>query len=182
MSAPLHIGWCWAWTALLAVQRIVELRLSAENERALVARGGIVHAPAQLRWMTLLHLAWFASCIAETATSPRAVPTWVAWIAIVFFSMGQGLRWLAIHTLGPRWTVSVVTLSGAARVHQGIYRWVAHPNYLGVTLEIAFFPLACGAWWTAFGFSMLNAALLRWRIRTEEHALQAASKEHRGAP
>jgi methyltransferase len=51
-----------------------------------------------------------------------------------------------------------------------------HPNYLVVAVEILTFPLVFGAWITALVFSILNAALLFVRIRTENRAL----REHAG--
>jgi methyltransferase len=41
-----------------------------------------------------------------------------------------------------------------------------------VAVEILTFPLIFGAWITAIVFSILNAALLFVRIRTENRALQ----------
>ena len=84
---------------------------------------------------------------------------------------GQGLRYAAIHTLGERWTVRVMTLPGAAPVTHGIYHFIRHPNYLGVMLEIAAVPLIHSAYLTAITFSIANGLLLAWRIRTEEAAL-----------
>jgi len=76
-----------------------------------------------------------------------------------------------MRALGPRWTVRVMNLPSAEPVVDGIYRYVRHPNYLGVILEIAALPLVHGAVWSAASFSVANAALLVARIRAEEHAL-----------
>jgi methyltransferase len=57
-------------------------------------------------------------------------------------------------------------------VQAGIFRWIRHPNYLGVVLEIAALPLIGGAYVTAIAASIANAILLRARIRAEEHALR----------
>jgi len=56
-------------------------------------------------------------------------------------------------------------------VTTGPYRWIRHPNYLVVVLEIASLPLLHGAWISALGLSLLNAAVLARRIPTEEAAL-----------
>jgi methyltransferase len=59
----------------------------------------------------------------------------------------------------------------------GPYRFLRHPNYLAVVLEMAAVPLIHGAWLTAAVFSALNAALLSHRIPAEERALGAAYAE-----
>ena len=62
-------------------------------------------------------------------------------------------------------------MPGLPAVTGGPYRWVRHPNYLAVIVEIVALPLVHGAWLTAAVFSLLNAALLAARIRAEEAAL-----------
>jgi methyltransferase len=64
-------------------------------------------------------------------------------------------------------------LPGAQPINHGIYRFIRHPNYLGVILEIGAVPLLHSAYLTAIVFSIANALLLAWRIRTEETALKA---------
>jgi methyltransferase len=51
------------------------------------------------------------------------------------------------------------------------YRYLSHPNYVVVVVEILTFPLIFGAWITALVFTALNAALLSVRIREEDRAL-----------
>ena len=58
----------------------------------------------------------------------------------------------------------------------GPYRFMSHPNYLAVMLEGLALPLVHGAWITALSFTLLNALLLRLRIRTEDLALQALER------
>ena len=58
-------------------------------------------------------------------------------------------------------------------MRRGAYRFFRHPNYIVVCAEIAVLPLAFGAVEIAIVFSILNAALLSWRIRLEERALRS---------
>ena len=53
----------------------------------------------------------------------------------------------------------------------GPYRFLRHPNYLAVALEVAALPVALGAWLTALAGSALNGALMARRIPCEEAAL-----------
>jgi isoprenylcysteine carboxyl methyltransferase (ICMT) family protein YpbQ len=48
---------------------------------------------------------------------------------------------------------------------------VAHPNYVAVAVEGIALPLIHACWITAAGFTILNAALLRVRLRVENDAL-----------
>lgn len=99
---------------------------------------------------------------------------WLVLLCATALVLGQSLRWAAIETLGSRWTVTIMILPEAPPKAGGLYRYLRHPNYLGVILEIAALPLLGGAWLTALIFTLLNAALLRLRIAREEAALQTA--------
>jgi methyltransferase len=156
----------------LAVQRLAELRRSSRNERRILNLGGHEHAPGQFRVMKFLHTAWFLGMLAEVFGLQRQFNASLARIAGMVFLVGQALRYAAIFTLGERWTVRVMILPGAQPISRGIYRFIRHPNYLGVILEIAAVPLLHNAYLTAISFSIANALLLTWRIRTEEAALR----------
>ena len=62
-------------------------------------------------------------------------------------------------------------MPGAKPVRRGPYRYLKHPNYVVVVVEILAFPLIFGAWITALVFTVLNAAVLSVRIREENRAL-----------
>jgi len=81
-----------------------------------------------------------------------------------------GRLWV-IASLGRRWTTRVIVLPGATPVARGPYRWLKHPNYLIVALEMAVVPLALGSPVFALIYSLANAALLAYRIRIENEAL-----------
>ncbi len=57
----------------------------------------------------------------------------------------------------------------------GPYRFLRHPNYLAVILEIFSLPMIHTAWLTALVFSLADALLLRVRIRAEEAGLSRVS-------
>lgn len=58
-------------------------------------------------------------------------------------------------------------------VRKGPYRFLRHPNYTVVVGEIVTLPLAFEEVAVAVVFSLLNAAILTWRISVEESALAA---------
>jgi methyltransferase len=61
----------------------------------------------------------------------------------------------------------------APLVRRGPYRFMRHPNYLVVVLEIALLPLALDSWPLALGFSIVNAVVLAWRIQVENKTFLA---------
>ena len=95
----------------------------------------------------------------------------IHWWALGIFIALQLARVWVIATLGPYWTTRIITLEGAPLVRKGPYRFVRHPNYLVVAGEIAALPLAFGEVDVAIAFTLLNAAMLAWRIRQEDIAL-----------
>ena len=157
---------------LLIIQRLIELRRSRRNETKIKAAGGREYGARHLVVMKMLHGAWFASMVAEVFVLERPMVPAVTALATIGLVSGQLLRYTAIRQLGWRWSVRVLTVPGAPVVDSGVFRYLRHPNYLGVILEIAAVPLLHCAFLTALGFSIANAALLVVRIRTEERALQ----------
>lgn len=162
--------------AVLAVQRLLEMRLSRRNEALMLAQGGREHAPAHFSWMKALHTGWFVAMLAEAWWFKRTFRPLVAAAAFLALLSGQCLRYAAIRTLGSRWSVRIITLPGAPLVQNGIYRHIRHPNYLGVIFEMAAAPLLHGAYLTALLFTLANALLLRVRIQAEEQALDDQNK------
>ncbi len=166
----------WAFVALVgavAVERLFELRLSARNAAWAVARGGVEVGQGHFGVMKALHTIFLLAAPAEVVLLDRAFPGALGWAALATVGATMGLRYWAIATLGPRWNTRVLVVPGLPAVDHGPYRYLKHPNYLAVILEIAALPLVHGAWITAAVFTGLNAALLRVRIRCEEDALSA---------
>ena len=167
--------WLFAgFIAALGLQRLFELRLSRRNERRMLLNGGRQHAPETYRWIVTLHAAWFAATLLEVFAGKRKFHPLLAGLALSVFITGQALRLTAIRTLGWRWSTRVMTVPGpaGAPVRHGIYRYLRHPNYLGVELELVSAPLLHSAYLTSIVFGIANALLLRDRIRREERALE----------
>jgi methyltransferase len=169
-SRALYFG----FLAVLALERLFELRLSRRNAAAAFARGGTEVGKLHFRVMAALHAAFLVSCALEVVVLGRAFPGALGFAALAAALCAQGLRYWAIATLGQRWNVRVIVVPGEAPVTSGPYRFVRHPNYAAVILEMAAVPLIHGAFWTAALFSCANAAVLAVRIRAEERALGGA--------
>jgi methyltransferase len=165
-----------AWlVAFLVVQRLAELALAQRNSARLRAAGGVEFGAAHYPLLVALHSLWLLGL--GMLGHDRAIdPLWLA----VFILLQVG-RLLVIASLASRWTTRVIVLPGAAPVVRGPYRWLRHPNYVVVVLEIAVVPLALGLPLFALVFSLANAAMLTYRIRIENQALAWARLAERRA-
>lgn len=160
-----------AYTILgvVAGQRLGELVIANRNTRALKARGAVEVGASHYPYIVLLHAGWLVALTAWVAThAPRiSLP-----LLIVFVALQAARLWI-LWALGPFWTTRIITLPGAPLIRRGPYRFLRHPNYLVVVLEIAVLPLVFGAWAVAVLFSMLNAAVLCVRVRLENRTLDS---------
>ncbi|MFD1912466.1 isoprenylcysteine carboxyl methyltransferase family protein [Halodurantibacterium flavum] len=159
-------GWAYALLALIAVQRLAELVLARRNTARLMARGAVEHGAAHYPLFILLHGSWLIAMALLTEPSPHLNPWLAAAFAVLFLA-----RFWVIGTLGPYWTTRIISLPDAPLVRRGPFRWLRHPNYTVVALEIPLVPALLGLDWLGLVFGVLNIALLTHRIRVENAAL-----------
>ena len=157
----------------VAAQRALELRLSARHEAALRARGAVEHGRRHFPLLVALHALWPLALALEVARGgARPGAGWPLWLLPL--TAAECLRIAAMRALGERWTVRVWVLPGAPPLGRGPYRWLRHPNYVAVALELIAIPMLFGAWRTALAATLANALALALRIPVEERALREA--------
>ena len=157
--------------AVIAGQRLLELVLARRNERKARARGAVERGQGHYPFIVGLHSLWLVSTLVEGLVRGPEVPSF--WpVALTLFLLVQPLRYWAILSLGESWNTKILVVPGAKPVRSGPYRYLNHPNYVVVVVEILTFPLIFGAWLTALVFTLLNVAVLRVRIREENRALK----------
>jgi methyltransferase len=164
----------WLYTGLIALlgcERLYELALSKRNAAEALANGALEYGRRHYRVMTVLHGAFLVCCVAEAWLGGRVFPGAPGFVALGFVLLAQALRYWAVSTLGEKWNTRVIVMPGAQPITAGPYRFIKHPNYVAVVIELLAVPLVYGSWLTAIVFSVANAALLAVRIRTEEAAL-----------
>jgi methyltransferase len=168
------------YLALLAgvgVGRMLEMRLSRRHQRALGARGIAVAREPVFGWMVALHSGVLAAAAIEVLALRRPFLPALGVPALVAFALANLLRWWVIATLGPHWNVRVMGSVGAVGVvSSGPFRFVRHPNYVAVFVELAALPLVHGAWITALGGALLHLVILRRRVALEESILLADAR------
>ncbi|MDJ0592506.1 MAG: isoprenylcysteine carboxylmethyltransferase family protein [Pleurocapsa sp. MO_226.B13] len=155
----------------VVVQRLLEVRYNDRNKAEILRRGGIEHGDNLLGAVKVLQVSWWIAMIAEVWYLDRPFLPVLAAVSLTATIAGQILRYLSMQALQWRWTLPIMTVPGMPVVESGLYRYLRHPNWLGVILEIAFLPLIHSAYCTAIAFSLANAWLMSRRIQTEEQAL-----------
>lgn len=153
-----------AFIAFLLLQRGAELVLARRNTRRLLARGAVEHGAGHYPLIVAMHAAWLLAI----AVLGWSNPVHLGWLAA--FAVLQILRVWVLLSLGSRWTTRIIVLDEPL-VARGPYRWVSHPNYMVVIAEIIVAPMVLGLWPVAAVFTILNALMLRVRIREEARAL-----------
>lgn len=151
---------------------LAEARRAARNERAQRARGGIEPPDDVYNVMRVVYpaafLAMFAEGLVRGTPSPRLMVAGAA-----TFVAAKALKWWAIWSLGPSWTFRVIVVPGAPLVATGPYRWLRHPNYVGVMGELTGVAALTGAPLSGALAVVAFAVLLIKRIAVEERALAA---------
>lgn len=165
--APTAVTWVLLYIIL---QRLGELVYANGNTKRLIAEGGEEFGADHYHYFIFLHCAWIA--IIALLVNPEHLLN-PAFLAI--FIATQILRFWTLVSIGRWWTTRVISAPHFDRVKRGPYKYISHPNYLVVVLEIAIIPLLLGLPWVALVFSILNAILLRHRLRVENVVLQERS-------
>ena len=163
----------------VGAERLVELAVSKRNLAWAFAHGGREYGRGHYPAMVLLHFALLVGCVVEVWVFDRPFLPALGWTMVAVVLATQALRWWCISTLGRRWNTLIVVIPGLPLVNRGPYRWLRHPNYVAVVIEGIALPMVHTAWITAVTFTVLNAFLLRVRIRAEEDALTQAPPRHR---
>lgn len=155
-----------------------------QNERAQVARGGFEPPGDVYDVMRVAYPAAFAAMLAEGFLRGMPSPRLVA-AGAVAFACGKAIKWWAIGALGRFWTFRVIVVPGARLVSSGPYRFVRHPNYVGVLGELVGTLMMTGAFIAGPVAVAVFGLLILKRIAVEDRGLALASKQqatvhHRG--
>jgi methyltransferase len=159
--------------AAVGLGRLAEMGVSRRNQRALAARGAAKVTEPHFRWMVLLHGGVLAGAALEVWLLARPFIPALAAPMIALFVLSNILRWWVIRTMAEHWNVQVVNSLALGVVTHGPFRWIRHPNYLAVFVELLAAPLIHTAWLTALLGGLAHIWVLRRRIAVEEAVLLA---------
>lgn len=161
--------------AFVISQRALELVLAKRNERLVKSKGALEFDRNGYKYIVAMHVAFFISLALEEFSFQRGLNRFWVLFLIMFF-IAQVIRYWAIASLGVHWNTKVLIVPGFQRVIRGPYKYVEHPNYVAVVVEIAVIPLIFSCYITSILFSMINLILVRRRIEIEESALENVSE------
>jgi protein-S-isoprenylcysteine O-methyltransferase Ste14 len=101
----------------------------------------------------------------------------IAIVGLILIILGLILRWFAILSLGPLFTVDVAIMQGHHLVTMGIYKRVRHPSYSGALLSFLGLGLAFSNYLSTVVIFVPICIAFLYRIHVEEKALVATFGE-----
>jgi methyltransferase len=153
------------------IQRLAELVVARRNLAWAMANGATEYGREHYPLFFVLHISWIVGMALEGYLRGSMLAP-VGWLWLFIYLLAQLGRYWAITSLGHYWNTRILIIPGGERKRVGPYRYLKHPNYLVVALELLSGPLIFGAFITALVASIANAALLLLvRIPAEERAL-----------
>lgn len=155
----------------LLLQRLFELYIAKRNEKWMLERGAVEFGQVHYKWFVLMHILFFFSIITEVVFHSFQQEINISWIFVWLFIMMQLARIWCIGSLGRFWNTKIIVLENVILIKKGPYRWVRHPNYIIVLIELFVIPFMFHAYFTAIIFPTLHILLLMVRIPEEEKAL-----------
>src|ERR1041384_1285921 len=162
---PAAVIWPIISIAVLFLARMVELGTKRPTIR------GPVKESLSLRLFIAVGALMFASSTAEFWFGHKRLqgPSFIAgWICAI---VSVVIRHRAIAALGQFWSLHIEIREQHQFVRTGPFRWMRHPTYFSMFLELLAAGLILNAWFSLLIIPLLFFPVLRWRIKWEETAL-----------
>jgi protein-S-isoprenylcysteine O-methyltransferase Ste14 len=162
----------WLFWAVLLLAYLPEFRLVARSRPApgeKTDRGSMTFIMLA-GWIGMLGAFLVAGIQAFVIT--RGEKVWFV-AGLVTVLAGSLLRRHCWRMLGKHFTGDVKASADQPLVEQGLYRWVRHPSYTGGMLMYVGTGLALTNWLSVLIIGLAGGAAYLYRVRVEEHALQA---------
>ena len=121
----------------------------------------------------MFHALVLTGAAAEVVFLHRPLIPALAMAMFALFLAANLVRWWVIRTLGEHWNVNVVDSTKLGFVTSGPFRYVRHPNYAAVFVEMIALPLVHTAWITATVGALLHVVILSLRLSVEDPVLLA---------
>lgn len=157
---------------LVICQRLLELVFAHRNEQWMKQHGGVEFGKKHYKWFVVIHCLFFIALIVEVERIVSEKSLQLNQFLLIVFMLAQVGRIWCIRSLGRFWNTKVIVLPKVVRIKKGPYKYVKHPNYIIVFIELCTLPLMFGAYRTAIIFSFLHLLLLFIRIPVETRALR----------
>lgn len=156
----------------LIVARLIELVISKKNTRKLFEQGAIECYAFHYKFIVLFHVTFIIYFLIKSFFIYKININ----LLVVFFII-QIFRYKVLYDLGKYWTTRIIVLKNKPLINSGIYKYLKHPNYLIVFIEIFLICLIFFDYEALLYFSMVNLLLIFVRIYFEEKANKNRLKE-----
>ena len=145
--------------------RVLELFLSYRNTKNLLSKGGKEYYSSHYKLIVIYHLMFVLYFLNLSITFEG-----INYKALYFFLLIQLCRFKVISDLGEYWTTRIIVLKNKPLITSGFYRYLRHPNYLIVLIEIILVSLVFKNYFALIIFTFIKIILLSVRIYFEEKA------------
>ena len=162
--------WIIVIITVLIFQRLTELWIAKRNEKHLKSKGAVEFGKKHYKWFIIMHTAFFIALIFEM-TYIKHVAYTISPFLLILFLLTQIIRVWCIYSLGVYWNTKIIIIPHEERITTGPYKFLNHPNYLIVGVELFVIPLMVQAYYTALLFPLLHILLMFIRIPAENRAL-----------
>lgn len=154
--------------------RVLELVIASRNKRIREEEIGTEIVPEKIYFLfVLLHSTFLIAVPFEVFIIPRDFNDYLGYSMFFVYLMCFLVRIHILFLLGKNWNTKIIYNSESydSIVTNGIYKYIRHPNYLIVVLEILSLSLFHSAYYSFSIFSFFNFILLYKRINYEEQFL-----------
>jgi protein-S-isoprenylcysteine O-methyltransferase Ste14 len=153
--------------------------LAALVNRALVTRRVLkmdkVKGVVQKAWITKLvfifYFVVFAAPTVELLLVDRKINYLVSGVAAACYLAGMALWLWAVRNLRRYWSTDIEIREEHPLIKTGPYRYLRHPHYLFIFLELFGLPLIANAYYSLILIAAIYVPLIALRIYYEEKAL-----------
>lgn len=158
--------------SIIIIQRLTELVIAKKNEKWLRENGAVEYGQDHYKYIVLLHTMFFVSMLIEYNLTVRHLEfSVINYLFLVIFLLMQIMRIWVLISLGKYWNTKILRIPDSVLISKGPYRYFKHPNYIIVVCEIFVIPMIFDLYYTAVIFSVLNAVILKVRIKEENKVL-----------
>ena len=144
--------------------RFFELVLSKKNTDKLLQKGAKEYYRFHYKFIVLFHIFFIVFFLAKSFSNSIFNIQYL----YVFFII-QIFRYKIIYDLGEFWTTRILVINKPL-VKTWMFRYLRHPNYIVVFLEVILICLFFNDFYSLLVFSVINTILIAIRIFFEEKA------------
>ena len=132
-----------------------------------------MHGDWTLAAVTGTYLLLFFFTITEFYLRVKAVNNWITLMGLLLVALSFRVRFWGMAALGKQWAVHAVGVQKIKKVRLvklGPYKYVRHPIYLGIIIELIAFPIVANAFFAMMFAFIVCIPLVIIRAHFEEGA------------